>query len=170
MYDVLYSFPLLQQALCQKDDSGNYCVVNMTTPSTSSTKRSSSLDRRDDSQVALIPNVEKYSAENIVFLGLQANMTSQQLCTPCTRNVMNVYTAQLNNEPYGPGISSSVLLSGQPALYAAINSKCGPSFLSGQVQAAGALSTSAAPHAADATFALFGSAIVAVAAGAIAVL
>jgi len=171
-YDVLYSFPLLQQALCQKDASGNYCVVNMTSsPSTSTTKRSlSSLDRRDSSQVALIPNVQKYSDENIVFLGLQANMTAAQLCTPCTRNVMNVYTSQMNNEPYGPGISSSVLLAGQPAIYAAINSKCGSSFLSGQVQAAGALSTNAAPRPADSTFALLGSAIVAVAAGAIAIL
>jgi hypothetical protein len=33
--------------------------------------------------------------------------------------------------------------------------KCGSSFLSGQVQAAGALSTGAAPRAADASFALY---------------
>jgi len=70
--------------------------------------------------------------------------------------------------PYGPGIGSSYLLSGQPALYAAINSECGASFLSGQVQAAGALSTGAAPRAADASFAFIGSAIAALAAGVVA--
>lgn len=170
-YDVLYTLPLLQQSLCQKDDTGKYCVVNMTSPSSSSTtKRSSSLDRRDDSQVTLVQDLTTFGAEDIPFLGLQPNMTAQQLCTQCTRNVMNVYTAQLNNVPYGPGLSNSLLLSGQSPLYAAINSKCGTSFLSGQVQAAGALSTGAAPRAADASFALLGSAIVAVAAGAIAVL
>ncbi|KAH9176103.1 hypothetical protein EDB89DRAFT_201225 [Lactarius sanguifluus] len=169
-YDVMYTFGLLQQSLCQKDDSGKYCALNMT-PSQSTTKRSSSLDRRGDSQVAIVPNVDRYSKENIAFLGIQpTNMTSDQLCTSCTRKVMNVYTSQLNAVPYGPGISSTVLLSGQPALYAAINSKCGASFLSGQVQAAGALGTGAAPRGADSTLALVGSAIVAVAAGAIAVL
>lgn len=168
-YDVLYTFGLLQQALCEKDDSENYCAVNMTSAK-STTKRSSPLDRRDSSQVALVPNVDKYSKENIAFLGLQPNMSSSQLCTSCTRNVMNVYTSQLNNVPYGPGIGSSILLAGQPTLYAAINTVCGNSFLSGQVQAAGALQTGAAPRAADAAYAFVGSAIVAVAAGAIAVL
>lgn len=167
-YDVMYGFGLLQESLCQKDDSGKYCALNMTS-SHSTTKRSSSLDRRD-SQVAIVPNVDKYSKENIAFLGMQPNMTKDQLCTSCTRKIMTVYTSQLNTVPYGPGISSTVLLSGQPALYAAINSVCGVSFLSGQVQAAGALQTGAAPRAAESAFALVGSAIVAVAAGAIAVL
>ncbi|KAH9035679.1 hypothetical protein EDB84DRAFT_1577938 [Lactarius hengduanensis] len=168
-YDVMYTFGLLQESLCQKDDSGKYCALSMTS-SQSTTKRSSSLGRRD-SQVAIVPNVDKYSKENIAFLGMQpTNMTADQLCTSCTRKIMNLYTSQLNTVPYGPGISFTVLLSGQPALYAAINSKCGASFLSGQVQAAGALQTGAAPRAADSAFALVGSAIVAVAAGAIAVL
>ena len=83
---------------------------------------------------------------------------------------MNVYTTAMNAVPYGPGLNQSILLSGQPALYSAINTKCGPSFLSGAVEAAGALATNAAPRASDPTFALLGSAIVAVAAGAIAVL
>ncbi|KAI9435820.1 hypothetical protein H4582DRAFT_2079449 [Lactarius indigo] len=168
-YDVMYTFGLLQESLCQKDDSGKYCALNMTS-SQSTTKRSSSLDRRGDSQVALVPDVSKYSEENIPFLGMQPNMSSDQLCTSCTRKVMNVYTSQLNTVPYGPGISFSVLLSGQPALYAAVNGKCGTSFLSGQVQAAGALQTGAAPRAADSAVAFVGSAILAVAAGAIAVL
>ena len=142
----------------------------MTSPSSTTTKRSLPLGLRDSSQVALVPDVDRYTAENIVFLGLQPNMTAEQLCTSCTRKVINVYTSQLNDEPYAPGLPSSRLLSGQVAIYNAINSKCGASFLSGQVVAAGALSTNAAPRRSDATFTLFGSAIVAVAAGVIAVL
>jgi len=168
-YDVLYTFPLLQQALCQKDSTGKYCVVNMTSPSTSTTKRSSSLDRRD-SQTPLVQELTTYGANDIPFLTLSPSLTAQQLCTQCTREIMTVYTTQLNSVPYGPGLNNSLILSGQPALYSAINTKCGADFLSGAVQAAGALSTGAAPRAADTTFALLGSAIVAVAAGAIAVL
>jgi hypothetical protein len=165
-YDVLYVLNLFQQSLCQKDDTGKYCVVNMTSPS-SSTKRSTSLDRRDDSQVTLLTN---YGQKDLCFLGLLPSMSASQLCTPCTRDVMNLYTGQLNSIPYAPGIDSSYLLAGQPALYAAINKECGESFLSGQVQAAGALSTGAAPRAADASFAFIGSAIAALAAGVVAVL
>jgi len=156
-YDLVYTIPLLQQSLCQKDDSGKYCVVNMTSPSSSSTtKRSSSLDRRDDSQAPLVQELKTYGAEDIAFLTLQPNLTAKQLCTQCTRSVMNVYTTALNSVPYGPGLGQSLLLSGQQALYSAINTKCGPSFLSGAIQAAGALSTGAAPRAADSTFALLG--------------
>lgn len=169
-YDVLYAAVPFLQAVCQKDKSGNYCVLNMTSPSTSTTKRSSELDRRDGTQQPFVPNAVQYGKDNLLFLGLQPNLSSVQLCTDCTRNVVNVYTAQLNRIPYASGLSSSSLFSGESALYAAINSKCGPSFLSGEVKAAGALSTGAAPRAVDATFALVGSAIVAVAAGAIAVL
>ncbi|KAN0136573.1 hypothetical protein V8E53_005620 [Lactarius tabidus] len=168
-YDVLYAFPLFQQSLCQKDDTGKYCVVNVTSPS-SSTKRSSSLDSRDDSQASFTSTLTTYGQKDLCFLGLSPNMTAPQLCTQCTRDVMNIFTQQLNSMPYGPGIDSSYLLSGQPALYAAINKECGTSFLSGQVQAAGALSTGAAPRAADASFAFIGSAIAALAAGVVAVL
>lgn len=166
-YDMLYTFPAFQQALCQKDNTGNYCVINATSTSSSSTKRSSSLDRRDDSQVALLTT---YGQKDLCFLGLSPSMTASQLCTQCTRDVMNIFTTYMNSQPYGPGISSSYLLSGQPALYAAINKECGTSFLSGQVQAAGALSTGAAPRAADASFAFIGSAMAALAAGVVAVL
>ncbi|KAF8266065.1 hypothetical protein EI94DRAFT_1684936 [Lactarius quietus] len=169
-YDILYNLPLIQQSLCLKDSSGNYCVVNVTSHTSTSTTKRSSLDRRDNSQVPLVQELTGYGEADIPFLTLQSNMTAQQLCTSCTQKVMTVYTTQLNSVPYAPGINSSFLLSGQPALYAAINSKCGATFLSGEVQAAGALSTGAAPRAADAASALLGSVIVAVAAGAIAVL
>ena len=83
---------------------------------------------------------------------------------------MNVYTAQLSNYPYGPGISNSLLIGGEPALYEAINQKCGASFLGGAAQAAGGLATGAAPRSVDGGFALVSSAIAAAAAGAVALL
>jgi hypothetical protein len=43
--------------------------------------------------------------------------------------------------PYAPGLSSSVLLSTQNAVYSAVTSVCGSTFLSGVVQAAGGLGT-----------------------------
>ncbi len=83
---------------------------------------------------------------------------------------MNAYTTQLNNIPYGPSISNSELFPGEPALYEAINQKCGASFLGGAVQAAGGLATGAAPRSVDGGFAFVGSAIAAAAAGAVALL
>ena len=83
---------------------------------------------------------------------------------------MNIYTSQLSSIPYGPGNGNSVLFGGEPALYEAINSKCGASFLGGAVQAAGGLATGAAPRSVDGGFALVSSAIAAAAAGAVALL
>jgi hypothetical protein len=165
-YDILYTLGPFQKAVCQKDDKGNYCVLNATK---SATKRSS-LNRRVDTQEVLVPDVQKFNEDDILFLGIDPNVTSDQLCTSCTRNVMNVYTTALNTFPYAPGLKFSVLLQGQPTLYAAINTKCGASFLGGQVQAAGGLATGAAPRSVDSAFALVGSVISTVAMGAIALL
>jgi hypothetical protein len=165
-YDVLYTLGPFQKAICQKDNSGNYCAVN----STSSAAKRASLDRRDDTQQALAADVQQLCGTSTLFLGIQANDSANQLCTPCTRNIMNVYTTQLAGIPYSPSISSSCLLSAQATLYNAINSKCGASFLGGQVQAAGALAKGAASRSADSSFALVGSGISAIALGAMALL
>ncbi|KAI0000761.1 hypothetical protein BJV74DRAFT_820453 [Russula compacta] len=157
-YDVLYAFVPLQAALCTKDNSGNYCVANM---SSSTTTKRASLYRRDAQQA---------------FRGRYpipwhtAQPPRDKLCTTCTRNIMNVWITQLQKYPYGPGLNSSSLLAGQSALYNAISQTCGNNFLGGEVQAAGALATGAAPRSADSSFAFAGSAIAAVAAGAAALL
>ncbi|KAI0248938.1 hypothetical protein BJV78DRAFT_1231816 [Lactifluus subvellereus] len=165
-YDILYLLGPFRDVVCQKDDSGKYCVANATS---SPTKRAS-LDRRDDSQVALVPNATQFNQDGIMFLGLGPSLTADKLCTSCTRNVMNVYISQLNKLPYAPGIAYSLLLAGQSALYDAIKTKCGATFLGGQVQAAGGLATGAAPRSADGAFALVSSVITAIAVGAIALL
>jgi hypothetical protein len=165
LYDSLYMYIPFQAALCQKDSSGNYCAATPSKPA-----KRASLDRRDDSEQVPMPNPTVFSQNNIAFLGLSPNDTSAQLCTPCTREVMNGYTTFMGNFPYGPGSTSSVLFSGLQALYNAINTQCGTSFLGGQVQAAGGLATGAAPLSVDSGFAFVGSAIAAAAAGVVALL
>lgn len=53
---------------------------------------------------------------------------------------MTSYISFQSDIAYGPGLSRSLVLNGQPALYSAIQKTCGGSFLSGAVQAAGSLS------------------------------
>jgi hypothetical protein len=166
LYDALYFFVPLQLALCQKDSSGNFCVSSQ---SSKATKRAA-FDRRDATQDSQSVLSLFSGGSNIAFLGLQPDSSADQLCVPCTREVMNGYLTQLNSVPYGPGLNNSLLFSGEPTLYNAINSKCGASFLSGEVQAAGGLATGAAPRSVDGGFALVGSAIAAAAAGAVALL
>jgi len=161
-YDSLYLLNILPKVVCLKDTtSGNYCLANSNT--TSTTRR-----RRD--QTVFIPDAGQFSQHNIAFLNTQPSESPSQLCVPCTREIMGAYTTQLSSSPYGPGLANSQLLPGESALYDAINSKCGNAFLGGQVQAAGGLATGAAPRSADSGFAFVGSAIAAAAAGAVALL
>ena len=55
---------------------------------------------------------------------------------------MTAYVGFESDIAYAPGLASSVLLSGQAALYAAISKTCGASFMNNAVQAAGSLSDS----------------------------
>jgi hypothetical protein len=163
-YDALFIAGPLQKAICQKDDTGSYCVTKFSSPST----KRSSLDRRD--QQVFTPNVNEWNQKYVPFLGINPNLSADKLCVACTRNMMNQYIEQLGSTPYAPGFSNSQLLANEPTLYTTINSKCGNSFLGGQVQAAGGLATGAAPRSADGSFGFVGSAIAAVAAGAAALL
>ncbi|OBZ74718.1 hypothetical protein A0H81_05542 [Grifola frondosa] len=145
----------LRSALCSKDDSGRYCATQIGTNASStstgvlstvseylSVPLSSSNARRADAQsvVSLIPNVTTFANNNLIFLFLSPSLDSTQLCTSCARNVITSYVSFESSVPYGPGLSSSVLLGGQSALYTAVQSTCGASFLNGAVQAAGGLS------------------------------
>jgi len=157
-YDVLYVLYPLSKAVCTKDDSGAYCVL--TVGSNNSTGKSLLSDstgsspsdglwlplplpaknsRRGEQQV-IIPNLEQFKSGNLVFLGIQATLPADQLCVPCTRNVLNEYIQFTSSLPYAPGIANSPLMSGETDLYKAVQEKCGAPFLSGSVQAAGGIS------------------------------
>ena len=168
LYDTLYMIAPFVASLCQKNSAGSYCVT--TAQSSNTTTKRSSLDRRDSSQQVNMPSPSIFSQDDIAFLGISPSLAAAQLCTSCTRGVMNSYTSQLNSYPYGLGPSNSVLFPGMTALYDAINQKCGASFLGGQVQAAGGLATGAAPQSIDSGFASFVGSAIAAAAGAVALL
>ncbi|KAI0039655.1 hypothetical protein FA95DRAFT_1612398 [Auriscalpium vulgare] len=183
-YDVLYVISPLKTAVCSKSDSGSYCGAG--TPANSTTARIATeggiptkslytaiggTAKRDTTQVALIPNVTTYRDNNLVFLFLQPSLSSAELCTTCTRDILNAYTTFESSVAYAPGLASSPLLGGQTDLLNGVQSTCGTSFLSGSVQAAGGLSggvassTGAAPRSVDGPVALVGSVLAAVAVG-----
>ncbi|KAG1725795.1 uncharacterized protein EDB91DRAFT_81834 [Suillus paluster] len=188
-YDVLYTLTPLRQAVCSKADNGQYCVTQLNITSSSSATGNVAVvtspkqdvlqqylyttpdlasgvsSRRDVSNTttALIPNTTTYQDTNLVFLFLQPSMTSTQLCTTCTRNTLTPYITFESSLPYAPGLSNSLLLRGQTALYNAILANCTSGFLSGAVQAAGGLSggilSSSAPRSISADLSLLVSAM-----------
>jgi hypothetical protein len=165
LYDVLYSLVPLRSAICSKDDSGNYCAtqlsnssstgsVNIVDPEKSqqqtllqqylySTTDGGAALRRDVSNTtsALVPNTTTYQNTNLLFLFLSPDMPASELCTTCCRNIITPYITFESSCPYALGLSNSLLLSGQVPLYNNITSKCGSSFLSGALQAAGGISS-----------------------------
>lgn len=155
-YDVLYVLYPLSKAVCTKSDSGKYCVLEVGSTSTTTKNLLSSTgsspanglwseftpsknSRRAEQQV-IIPNLEQFKKTNLVFLGIQASLSTEELCLPCTRNVLNEYIQFISSLPYAPGIANSPLMGGEPELYKAVQEKCGAPFLSGSVQAAGGIS------------------------------
>jgi hypothetical protein len=154
-YDVLYILTPMKQAVCSKDDNGTYCATEISSSSSSGgnvllaappsfnpqylveTANGSPASKRD--QAALVPNTTTYASSNLVFLFLQPSTSSATLCKTCTRNIMTPYMTFEAGVPYGPGLANSLLLSGQSALYNAIQQTCGKDFLSGSVAAAGGI-------------------------------
>jgi len=155
-YDVLYVLYPLSQAVCTKADSGKYCVLEVGSTTnigknllSSGSTGSSPADglwspltqknsRRGEQQV-IIPDLQQFRSANLVFLGIQASLPSEELCLPCTRNVLNAYIQFTSSLPYAPGIANSPLMGGETELYKAVQEKCGAPFLSGTVQAAGGI-------------------------------
>lgn len=131
IYDVLYAITPLKTAVCSKDDSGNWCVLDAEAPS--------SLSRRAESS-AVTPNIEMYSQTNLPFLFLTASLSSDKLCVSCTRSVLVAYITFESQVPYAPGLSNSKLLNNQTPLYTGVVNTCGSTFLnSAGVAAAGGL-------------------------------
>ncbi|KAG6864611.1 hypothetical protein C0991_008289 [Blastosporella zonata] len=137
IYDILYTLSPLMTAACSKDDSGNYCTTQTKLPSTSQTAAQIQAVLSSGST----PNLNTYSTNNIAFFFLQSSLSSTDLCNVCSRNIMTAYLNFEAKLPYAPGLSNSLVLGGQTALYNGIVSTCGSTFLSGAgVQAAGGLS------------------------------
>jgi len=105
----------------------------------------STLSRRAQT-VVTTPNATTWTTHGIPFLFFTSSLSSSTLCTTCARNVLTVWISWESKVPYAAAANQSALLSGLTSLYSAIQTKCGQSFLSGAVTAAGGLGTSNAPR------------------------
>ena len=134
IYDALYVTYPLYKAICSQDDSGNRCgAQSLNTPPAASSLYSGS-------QQTLAPNYDNLKSSNAAFLFLQPDESKDKLCVACTRSILTSFMSFESDLAYGPGLGNSILLAGQAALYQAVQSICGASFLNGAVQAAGSLS------------------------------
>lgn len=99
-------------------------------------------------EALLQPNATTFKTTNLPFLFLQPDMTSAQLCTPCTRAVLVAYVKWEARQPYALGLSQSPILGGQMDLWKSIEQTCGQTYTAGIAAEAGVLaagnSTSAA--------------------------
>jgi hypothetical protein len=152
IYDALYALTPFKSAVCAQDTGEKYCLTqssgngathlvdtNGGDPVNYLWQPVAPLSRRDSPATPLTLNQTTWSTNNIAFLGIQPSLPQDQLCVPCTRAVLTPYINFESSVPYAPGIAQSAIMSGQTDLYNAVNSKCGSSFLSGAVQAAGGL-------------------------------
>ncbi|KAK0200787.1 hypothetical protein DFS33DRAFT_1456079 [Desarmillaria ectypa] len=178
LYDTVYMMNPWLDVLVTKDDSGTYCVLESYNAATNSTSSSASasgysnaaaagsnglqeiqdalvvnvdstitLSRRAQTVIAT-PNATTWTTNGIPFLFFTSSLSSSTLCTTCSRNVMTTWISWESKVPYAPAAKQSALLSGLNDLYSAIQTKCGKSFLSGAVTAAGGLGTSDATRVA----------------------
>lgn len=76
-----------------------------------------------------MPNSTTFTSTNLPFLFMSSSMTSDVLCSDCTKQILAQYIAFENKVPYAQGLSNSLLLSGQASLYKGIGAKCGDGFV-----------------------------------------
>jgi hypothetical protein len=153
IYEVLYVLLPLQESICSKDSSGNWCASGPTTTTRDFDEDALSISeilallyiKTDNGALtrrgaAIVPNLDAIVEENSQFLFYTANLSQSQMCTPCLRAVLTSYINFESNVPLAYEMNSSMLLGSQSALYNAVQSKCPANFLSGAVEAAGGLS------------------------------
>jgi len=152
IYDAIYALVPFWEAMCSKDDNGDYCATKLPNSSTSGLTSgsplyvSTDLSRRDSNSTnststpILVPNPTTFQDENIAFMLLQPSMPASDLCSSCSRSILTAYITFESVALYASGLRNSTLLAGQTDLYNNITSLCGPNFLIGAVAAAGGLS------------------------------
>lgn len=140
LYDVLYSITPMQKAISSKDDSGKWCAMAATPAAGSSADALQAALYTQDGQ-NVIPNTSTFSSNNLPFLFINPSLDATALCTACTRNVLTAYINYESNVPYAPGLAKSQLLKTQSDLFAAVQEKCGSTFMDNEVKAAGGLSS-----------------------------
>lgn len=137
LYDTVFMFTPFYDAVCAKNDAGQFCATQSSGAAGSAAGAQQFLGVSMGG--ALVPNTTTFATYNIAFLLLQAGTSQDKLCSSCTRNIMSSFIAWETRIAYAPGLGRSQLLGGQSKLYNSIVSVCGTSFLNTAVQAAGSL-------------------------------
>jgi hypothetical protein len=143
IYDVLYVIFPMSKAACTKHNE-TYCVLQTASNSAVSANDlwlplTSKKSRRAEQEV-IIPNLEQFVKGNLPVLGIQPSLSTDSLCNPCTRNVLNEYIPFTLDVNYGPGGATGVLMGSENNLYKAVQQKCSSDFLGNTVQVAGGIS------------------------------
>ncbi|KAB5595255.1 transmembrane protein [Ceratobasidium theobromae] len=137
-YDVLYTLIPFKDAICARDVSTQaYCALNVASSSSTAGNSTQNIvlsseltaSRRKRAQTVLVPNTDAYRSNNLMYLFTSPDMNAGQLCTSCTQQIVSKYIAFESSTPYALGLKNSPLLSGQSALWAAMQEKCPASFL-----------------------------------------
>jgi hypothetical protein len=162
LYDILYAITPLKESVCGKDDSGNWCVLSAD-PADGTSAESLQKSLYTESNQVIVPNTAAFSSSYLPFLFLTPDLATEKLCQPCTRSVLISYISFESDNPYGPGLANSQLLKNQGALYDAVSTKCGATFMDSQVKAAGGIKSGLGGSSAAAPAAEFKSLMAAVA-------
>lgn len=86
-----------------------------------------------------MPNGTTFTSTNLPFLFLSTAMSSDELCTDCTKQILAQYIGFQMKIPFAQGLSQSLLLSGQADLYNGIGAKCGDGFINDIQDTAGSV-------------------------------
>jgi len=127
LYDIVYFFTPFRAAVCATDSStGDYCASNLGSTPPAGSKRGDLAARGSD------PVVDPSTLRNtgMPFLFMQPSSPSSRLCTPCGKAILQAYVTWEASMPYAYGLLQSPILGGQTALWLAVTSTCGPSFIS----------------------------------------
>ncbi|CAE6434122.1 unnamed protein product [Rhizoctonia solani] len=152
-YDVWYSLIPFKSAICTKDTTTQaYCLLNIGAGSSSSSTTQNTAARRSNvvyanthlvntirkrAQTVLVPNADTYRNSNLMYLFTSPDMTAPELCTPCTQQIVSKYIAFESATPYALGLSKSPLLGGQSQIWAAMQEKCTPEYMTQVTDIAG---------------------------------
>ncbi|KAF8326016.1 uncharacterized protein EI90DRAFT_2930864, partial [Cantharellus anzutake] len=140
IYDILYMFSPFQSTICSTDPSTNqYCVTNIKSHLThrstsgdfeprSSNPLTGSLTGRDGGG-ATTTNTTTWRALNIPFQCLDTSVPASQLCTACTKSILQAYSSFEMLIPYANGLANSPLLGEQLSIWNTVKDKCGDQYM-----------------------------------------
>lgn len=108
LFDTLYLYTPLSQAVCAKDVNGNLCLATKSNTTTPANNGGAANTAQQPLEVDGLPNPEAFSSQSILFLGANPDLDEQDLCTPCTRNALTSYFAFEASYPHPNGLGRCV--------------------------------------------------------------